>query len=337
MSTTQRRTASGLIDALLRQPHGFEFFQAVRLFELAGAMARLRFHNRLSLAFPPNQIENLSSDDSDGDIHMTPAFMGMLGSQGVLPLHYTERITSHERSGGDGGPRAFLDMLSHGVLTLFYRAWAKHRPECMIRPDGGDAFLTMMTALSGAHAVPGVGGGAYVAGSAGAMAEHRVEPETLARYAMQIRSRAVSAPLMAGVYAEHFDVPFALEQLVGAWQPLPARQQARLGEANVDLDGGVLLGARIYRCDERVRLRIGPLDRERFNDFLPGRAAAVQLSAMLGLHCGVGMTYEVHLILRAPEVRGAHLGAGCQLAVNTWLIDKPSSRDRDELMYLLYT
>lgn len=327
MSAPQRRVEPGLIGELLAEPHRFEFFQAVRLIALARRAEGgtdgdgVRFRNRLSLGFPPSQIDNVSSDDQG--IRITPAFMGLLGGQGSLPLHYSERINRHEKSNSDGGPRAFLDIFSHRALSMFYEAWARYRPECMTAADGGDAFMRMLTALSGAQP-PG---------------DDLIDGETLAFYAMQLRGRAVSAPLLAGMYAEYFDVPFAVEQLVGQWQDLPPGDQARLGMAHVDLGGGVLLGERIYRCDARVRLRIGPLDREAYDRFLPGHSGAVRLAALLALQCGVDMCYEVHLIQRAQDVRGFSLDEanGARLGVDTCLYSQPPGSDREDLMYLLHT
>jgi type VI secretion system protein ImpH len=321
MPASQRRYDAGLIGQLLAEPQRFEFFQAVRLIEQVQPPRRLRYRNRLSLAFPPNQIENIS-DDGEDIIRITPAFMGMLGSHGVMPLHYSERINRREKTSNDGGPRAFFDMLSHRALDMFYQAWAKHRPECMASPDGGDEFQAMLTALSGASA-------------SGEVVDH----ETLAFYAMQIRCRAVSAPLVAGMYSEYFNVPVAVGQLIGAWQELPLADQAVLGTANVDLDAGVMLGGRIYGCDSRVRLRIGPLDRTRYESFLPGRGAATHLAALLALHCGIGMTYEVRLIQLAADMRGVSLDASgdVRLGVNARMLSGPSDEDREELMYLLHT
>jgi len=321
MTATPRQLNAGLIAQLLADPQCFEFFQAVRLIEQSDPPLQLRYRNRLSLAFPPNQIENISGDGDD-TIRITPAFMGMLGSHGALPLHYSDRINRHEKTSSDGGPRAFLDMLSHRALGMFYQAWARHRPECMVSEEGGDEFRAMLTALSGA-------------GESGEVLDH----ETLAFYAMQIRSRTVSAPLMAGMYAEYFDVPFAIDQLVGEWRELPQEDQACLGVANVDLGAGVMLGRRIYGCDARVRLRIGPLDRQRYESFLPGRGAATHLAALLALHCGVGMTYEVYLVQRAADQRGVRLDASedVRLGISARLLTKPADGDRQELMYLLHT
>ena len=319
MPASKRHVDAGLIGQLLDDPQRFEFFQAVRLIELARPPRRLRYRNRLSLAFPPNQIENISDDGKDV-IRLTPAFMGMLGSHGVLPLHYSDRINLHEKTSSDDGPRAFLDMLSHRALGMFYKAWAKHRPECMVSPEGRDEYLQMLTALSGA-------------GGFGEVVDH----ETLAFYAMQIRCRAVSAPLMAGMYSEYFNVPFVVDQLIGVWKELPMADQAELGTANVDLGVGVMLGARVYGCDSRVRLRIGPLDKERYESFLPCRSATVYLTALLALHCGVGMTYEVRLIQRAVDMCGVALDGDVQLGVNARMLSGPSCEDREELMYLLHT
>lgn len=311
MPTAQRRPGASLIQQLLEEPQRFEFFQAVRLIE-NWRPGSLRFRNRLAMGFPPNQLENISSDARS--VRVTPAFMGMLGSQGVLPLHYSERIGRHERDSNDGGPRAFLDVLSHRPLELFYQAWARYRP------DEGEGFLQALTALAGTHT------------------EYElIERETLAFYAAQVRSRTVSAPVMAGVYSEYFNVPFAVEQLVGEWQALPVEDQARLGQANASLDGGVMLGERMYRCDARVRLRIGPLNEETYERFLPGGDGSQKLSAMLDLHCGVDMTYEVHIVQRAEDMQGLCLGVESCLGVNTRLLSAPPTRDSDELMYLLHS
>ncbi|MYN42853.1 type VI secretion system baseplate subunit TssG [Duganella sp. FT109W] len=312
MPTSQRRTDAGVIGQLLATPQCYAFFQAVRLVE-QWRPGSARFRNRLAMRFAPSDIENISADD-DG-VRITPAFIGMLGNQGMLPLHYSERIARHEKDHNDGGPRAFLDLLSHRPVQMLYQAWTRRRPECM-----EDEFLDMLNALAGKQ-----------------ISDEIVDRETLAFYAMQIRSRTLSAPLLAGMYTEYFGVSVAVEQLVGRWSALPAGDQAQLGRANVDLGGGVMLGGRIYNCDARVRLHIGPLDKTRYERFLPGHTSARHLQAMLELHCGVGMTWEVHLIQHAQDMRGVRLDANSRLGVNARLLSRPATQDHDELMYLLHT
>jgi type VI secretion system protein ImpH len=321
MRDTQRRPGAGLIAQLLADPQRFEFFQAVRLLEM-GCADQLRFHNRLSLSFPASQVDAIVR--TEGQVAVTPAFMGLLGVSGALPHHYTERIAAHEQRTGDDGPRAFLDMLSTRSLAMFHEAWAMHRTECMLDRDGGDGFLAMLLALAGAQPD----------------GRHMVDSATVARYAAPVRSRSVSAAVLGGVLSDYFGIPMRVEQLVGIWEGLPPQHQAQLGRGNCSLADGVLLGERQYRCDTRARIRIGPLDNAGFERFLPHRDGAAALQAMLAMHCTVGIAFEVRLLLRAEDAHGFSLHAsedegGARLGVNAFLLAAPSQQDRDDASYLL--
>lgn len=351
MPSPQWRTDASVIDQLLAEPHRFEFFQAVRLIEMwlrqHGVEQDLplsdfiQFRNSLSLAFPPSEIAALTpvSDHAARDaaslllalraqqlehISIIPAFMGLLGGNGTLPHHYTERIAAQEQQDGNQGPRAFLDVLSHRALSLFYQAWSKHRPECMADAYGQDLFLQKLLSLAGVP--PSINAA--------------LEAETIACYAAQARRRAVSPAIMAGVLTEYFGVPFTLEQLIGHWQPVQQVHQARLGVGNCTLGQDTVLGERLYRADARVRLRIGPLAKDDFERFLPGCSGALSLRAMLGMHCGVGMAFEVHLILGRQDVTAARLAlpgtlGSARLGVDAYMLETPTARDRDDAGYLL--
>lgn len=351
MPAPQRRPAAGVIDQLLQQPYRFEFFQAVRLLEswlrqngaepgLAQQSSDyLRFRNRLALSFPPGQLDSVEAQADQTianaaqllaalrerrltHIDLTPAFMGFLGANGALPLHYTQRIAAHESRTRDDGPRAFLDLFSQRAVALFYQAWKRHRPEIMHDDDGGDKLLPILHALAGLHG--GVANRAF-----------DITDDMLGFYAAQWRSRAVPAAVIAGVLAEYFGVPIKLEQLVGAWRHVQPRHQAQLGRAHVALGCGVLLGARVYGYDSHVRVRIGPLPREMFERFLPGAPWSLALRHLLGRFCGAGMTFQVHLVLRKSDVHGASLGGGARIGTDAFLRSTPETGDRDDLRYLL--
>jgi len=137
------------IQQLLDAPQRFECFQALRLLlawlaehdiDEHTALAKImRFDNSVSLRFPASQIEALATNGiADADallqallsghsqhIHLTPAFMGLLGCQGSLPSHYSERIAAHQHGERDTSARAFLDLFSSRAVTLFYQAWQK--------------------------------------------------------------------------------------------------------------------------------------------------------------------------------------------------------------------
>jgi type VI secretion system protein ImpH len=303
----------------------------------------IRFDNRVSLAFPPSQIESLRVDadttvDSGAEmlqslqaealrhISITPAFMGFLGSSGVLPSHYTERIGNHEHDQGDAGPREFLDIFSTGSLRLFYRAMGKHRPQFMVDENDEDRYLAILLSLAGFRPTP--------------PADNKIADEVLASYAAQFRSRAVPASVIAGVLAEYFGVPVELEQLIGTWEQIPAAHQAQVGVANDELAIGVLLGERIYRRDSRARLRIGPLQKDEFNDFLPEADAALALKQILCQFCGAGVAFEIRLVLKKDDVVGARLAGNeglpeARLGLDAFLLGGHVPSDREDVSYLL--
>lgn len=359
MLATQRQFDASVIQRLLDEPYRFEFFQAVRVIEVwlrqngvphdRVLADYLRFQNSSSLGFPASQIEALAPQaDTAVDtaaalldalranqlryISIRPAFMGMLGVNGALPLHYSERIAGHEFAHKDEGPRAFFDLFSNRSLAFFYQAWAKYRLEYRLDDEGRDGFLPLLLAFAGIEPRSDAWPGAECEPAGGDIAD-----ETMARFAAQIRARSVSASVMAGVLSEYFDVPIGVEQFVGGWDVLSAGQQARLGQRNCRLGEGATLGERIWRHDLTLRIRVGPLARKQYERFLPGAGGALALEKMLRMFVTGASQCEVQLVLRAAEVHGVSLlpDAGARLGVDAFLATAAATRDRGDLCYRL--
>src|ERR1043165_7020806 len=105
MATKSRGADASLRELLLFEPYRFSFFQAVRLLTRLhgerepvggdGPPSRevVRFRSHVSLGFPPSEIHDLTEHpDGQGTPTMTVAFMGLTGTAGVLPRHYTEHL-----------------------------------------------------------------------------------------------------------------------------------------------------------------------------------------------------------------------------------------------------
>jgi len=359
MRTPQRRFEPSVIERLFNQPYRFQFFQAVRMLELwlkknglprDGAVASfLRFQNSLSLNFPASQLEAMDTEpralarDSAalgealrrGElkyIRITPAFMGFLGTAGALPAHYTERIAAHALYERDDGPRAFLDTFSNRTLALFYEAWRKYRLELQYEIDGKDRFLPLLLSMAGLgnHAL-----------------RHRLSDggegvldESVGYFAAAMRHRPASAAMIGKVLSDYFGEPINVTQFIGAWYDVPPTQQTTLGGTNAQLGMSALVGGRVWQRDLRMRLTVGPLDRAGFDAFLPGGLAARALAKMLTMFTGLTLEYEVHIVLRAPDVDGVTLSEerhGGRLGWDSFLCTAPETRDRDDLRYELAT
>lgn len=331
-----RAAREPLIERLLAEPQRFEFFQAVRLLlqwlEEQGVPPRLafeqhlRFPNSLSLSFPASQVEALEQAALPGtaapQFRLTSGFMSLLGAHGTLPVHYTERIQAWQASQLEPelaqAPRAFLDMFSTRMLGLFYGAWRKYRIEHAVQAPR-DAYLPLLLALASlppASRAPGV------------------RAETLARYAGVLRQRPASAAMLARVLSDHFGVGVAVLEGVGHWDPLLPAEQSRLGLNHGLLGQCAVLGARSWRPDLRVRVRIGPLDRSQFERFLPQGAAARALRTLLGLFATPTLSYEIVLVLRRDALRPARLeNPGRRLGVDSYLLNGPAMADRADMRY----
>jgi type VI secretion system protein ImpH len=365
MQAPKRRFEPAVIERLFAAPYRFEYFQAVRMLELwlrrhgapqQDAVANfVRFHNSTSLSFPASEIESLQAEppapahdarslgqslaQSLGNalqsaqlkyVRITPTFMGLLGANGALPAHYTERIASHALYQRDDGPRAFLDVFSTRSLALFYAAWRKYRLELKYQDTRQDGFMPLLLSLAGL----GHGGlRRRLSGEA-----HGVRDESLAYFASMVRQKPASATQVARVLSEYFGHPVRIEQFIGCWYDVPPAQQTALGGANAVLGAGALAGARVWQRDLRLRLVIGPLDHAGYVAFLPGGPAAGALKDMLAMFTGVTLEYEVQLVLRAADVRGARLdGGGARLGWDSFLPHGGAPRDRADVRYDLHT
>jgi len=319
-----------VIERLLQEPWRYELFQAVRL--LARWLRRqghgvdiesaLRFENVLSLAFPAAEIDSVRVEqEGDGPprLRLRTAVMGLLGVNGALPFHYTERIAAWEHATHDAGPRAFYDAFSNRQVALFYRAWSKYRVRGDTIEDGRDRFLAQLAALGGASGAPGAG----------------VPLESMAYFAAQLRSRVVPAGLIASVLGDYLQAPVAVEQFTGRWDVLPLGERNRLGEHNCEIGVVATLGERLPRPELGIRIRVGPVPAGVFERFLPGAPGALAIAAMLR-QFAIEIPYrELRVVLRREDVSGATLDGRVRLGLDGFLCTQASARDRDDVCYLL--
>ncbi|HEU4817791.1 type VI secretion system baseplate subunit TssG [Janthinobacterium sp.] len=336
MPRTQRRRHASVIQQLLDAPQRFECFQALRLLQawLAEhgidehtALAKvMRFDNSVSLRFPASQIEALTTGGiADADallqallsghvqhIHITPAFMGLLGCQGSLPSHYSERIAAHQYSERENSPRAFLDLFSSRAVVLFYQAWQKYRIE---QASHSRDFLSRLLAL--------------------AACRPDQDEAAAGLYSGLLQQRNISSIVMARILGDHFGVPCHIDEATGAMDVLAPREQTALGMANAVLGQRATVGERCRRPDLAVRLRLGPLTAEQHASFLPRAPASVALRHMLMLFRQPLVRYDIVLMLRASDVRGMALTAAGQagLGRNSFLGEATTPRHRDDMHY----
>jgi type VI secretion system protein ImpH len=323
-----------IADLLEGEPYLFEFFQAIRLMarmaperQVVGrfsipASEVVRLASNPAVGFPASQIQSLERR-GEGPPVMRVNFLGLHGPLGVLPRSYCELVNERMRA-RDATLRDFFDLFNHRVLSLFYQAWEKYQFQIPYERGESDRFSHYVLALLGLF-TPGL--------------ENRqdVADDSLLFYGGLLGMHARSATGLRQMLWDYFDVPVEIEQFVGAWYPVDVESQCSLGGNggySEQLGLGAVVGNETWDQQSRVRIQLGPLTLEQYEDFLPGHEGHRQLRALTRFYTGGESDVEVQLILRRQEVPACELkpreGDGPQLGWTSWIKSAEFSRDAGE-------
>ena len=327
-----------LEDQLRESPTSFEFFQAVRLLErllpdrqpvgFFGDPGEevARFVANPDTAFPASEIQSLELR-RDAPARVAVNFMGLTGPEGVLPYSYSLLVTERVRA-RDTTLRDFLDLFHHRIISLFYRAWEKYRFGVAHERDQRDVVTQHLKDLVG-------------------MGESRLQDrlpirdDVLLFYAGLLAPQQRSAAALQQLVEDYFGVRVEVEQFVGGWYPLSVATQCAVGEGDDEseqLGGGAVAGDAVWDPQARVRLRLGPLTRSQYDQFLPNGSAFEPLQTLTRFFSGDQLDFEVQLQLARDEVPPCALGMdgpGAPLGWCTWMRSQAFARDPDDTILTL--
>jgi type VI secretion system protein ImpH len=342
MAAQSRGTDSDLKADLTQGGFRFDFFQAVRLLarvypdrQQVGKTANpskevVRFRAHQSLAFPPSAIHQIrQARDERGPAEMTVAFMGLTGPQGVLPRYYSELMLERLHA-KDQTLRDFFDLFNHRMISLFFRAWEKHR--CAVGFEQGllkgkeDRFAQTLFALAGL-------------GTEGLRERLTIDDRSVLRYIGLLGQRPRSAAALERCLGDYFEVPVRVRQFVGAWLTLEEAEWTTIGVTgrNNLLGQSALAGTEIWDQQAAFKVELGPLEFEQFDRLLPSGQAYPTLVQLTKLFAGPELDFEVQLRLRADEVPPTRLRStetyAPRLGWTTWLKTKPFDHHADDVKF----
>ena len=326
---------SPIEDVLREEPFSFEFFQAVTLLQRLAphrqAVGRfsnpedetVRFRGNPSLAFPASQIQSIDLREGEEPARMMVNFMGLTGPQAVLPYPYSELVLERQRA-KDHALQSFLDIFHHRMVSFFHRAWEKYRFPVTHAMGEKDIFEHHLRDLIGL-------------GTPGMENRQAIEDEGLLHFVALFAQQSRSAVALEQVITAFFEVPVEVEEFTGAWYPLDIATQCELGEEDSDsqkLGWGAVVGDEIWDQQSRVRIKLGPMPLERYQDFLPDGSAFKPMKALTRFFSNDEFDFEIQLILKSEDVPRLEVGAvdatAPRLGWVTWLKSAPLSRDPNE-------
>ena len=323
-----------LFDALAREPWTFDFFQALRRIEslhperprlgkaVRPADEPVRLSQEASVAFAPSTLSAFEPHHRGGP-RLEQRFFGLLGPNGPLPLHLTEYVRERVRLHRDHTLARFLDLFHHRMALLFYRAWAEARPTVQHDRADDDRFTVYVGALAG-----------Y--GSTATRGRDAVSDHAKGFFVGHLARSARNAEGLASILGGYFRVSARIEQFVLDWLELPGDQRTALGgqpRVSGTLGLGAVVGRRVRDVQSRFRIVLGPMDFDRFGDFLPGGRSLPPLVDWVRNYVGFEFDWELQLVLARDEVPAIRLGREGQLGWTAWLGSRPSPADAGDVVF----
>lgn len=310
-----------------------DFFQVLRLIENAhpelpriGASLRprddaVRFGQDPSLVFHATALGQFAGAGPDARARLAVNFFGLLGANGPLPTHITEYVRDRLRNGGDGTMLAFLDVFHHRMLSLFYRARAASEPVISLDRGDADRFSVFVGSLFGI-------------GAPALRERDDIGDFAKLHFAGLMANKSRPAAGLVTILREYFKLPLQVEQFVGHWMVLPPEIQSRIGAADDGnrLGQSLVLGRKVWDCQNKFRIVIGPLSYEDYRRFMPGGDSLKRLLAWVRSYVGMALEWDVRLILKKEERPALRLGGPVRMGWSTWLASGAATRDPDQML-----
>ncbi|WP_051080962.1 type VI secretion system baseplate subunit TssG [Teredinibacter turnerae] len=358
MPTKSRSKSLSVIRRLVTNTGEFAFAQAVRLLERSAAYSKpdqkantqqagkyspayqevVRFKGNPSLGFPESEIESieqLSNEQQARYFKVTTNFMGLTGSMGVLPYHYSELAIQRSKK-RDQHLQRFLDLFNHRILSIFYQASIKYRlplnyelsqlsrtqQQTLEKHD--DRISQSVLSLIGL-------GGKHLTD------RHSIYDETLIFYAGLLAQQVKTARGLQQILSDYFSIPVSIKEFVGQWQPLIDDVRTRLPSPgmpegqNACLGKSCMLGNQGWFAQGKIQIHLGPLTSEQHRSFAPGSRTFTALNELCRFYLGMERDFEFVL-----KVKRSHISDKIQLGHqnapimgwSTWLASTEQGTDQ---------
>jgi type VI secretion system protein ImpH len=262
-----------------------------------------------SLSFAPSEIQEIKIVDNKLWVRLFG--LGMTGSNGPLPIHYTEILRERELGKRDATLSDFLDIFHHRFLTLFYRAWSQGQAVVGLDRPENEKFANYISRLSGDE-----------------LNEISELPwpvhARLASAAHRIRS-ARNPDGLVSTLSKYFNVPVELKEFEANWIELQNDDLTCLGRLTTSsiLGTGAVTGSMLFDRQSQFRLVFGPLTLVEYLRFTPNQTSAskdlLELIECVRSFLGFEFGWQLELLIKTETAPAARLAEGERLGWSTWV------------------
>lgn len=326
MPTKSWRKNTSVTYKLLETPTEYRFQQAVRLLERAACFSNIekgasfsinpiarftppssesiRLSGNSLLAFPSSEVSKIKRHDNEkagNQWLLKTNVIGLTGAMGVLPYHYTELMLKRAKQ-KDRAMEKFFDLFNHRTISLFYQASCKYRLPLQYernklhtnRSKPHDQHTQALLSIIGM-------------GTSGLGNRLHTKDESLIYYSGLFSQKIRTTTGLKQILRSHFNIPVDIDQFVGQWQDLIDDVRSRLPDQsnptgrNVCLGRSAMLGKSGWFAQGKIRIILGPLNRQQLQHFSPGTSSLKALHELTRLYVGLENDYEFIIRIRKRD------------------------------------
>ena len=343
MPSTRRRKDISIIQDLAGAPYKYTFIQTVRLIQCSAIRSKsrtsnavglftppateaIRFSVNQSLSFPAADIESIvdtinTTGEQRWDVDIN--FMGLTGSSGVLPHHYTETVLQRLKI-KDSALKEFFDLFNHRTISLFYRASTKYNLALNYEHSKAEAnkksdhFTKVFLSLIGL-------GTAYLNNRL------HIQDESLIHYSGLLSEQIKTSANLKQILQNHFNVPIKIREFIGQWQELIDDVRTKLPNGRIspgqnnNLGKSAMIGKKGWLAQGKFSIVIGPLKKDQLQEFAHGTKALKAMNEIVRLYIGMEYDYDFKIQIKKSDipyqVKLSSNNPPC-MGWNTWLASK---------------
>jgi len=306
---------------LLKEGHSFSFFQVMRLLGLlcrdttlnqsTGKLEpdSIRVRPTLSLAFPAADVDRIeeTSDQEKTRFQVTANFLGLYGTSSPLPTFYTEDLMD-EAAMDESVTREFIDVINHRLFQLLYGCLCKYH-QCLQVVEANSLQHTERL-----FCLLGIG--------EKKLRSEITNPYGLIRYVGLFTQMPRSALGLETLLTDAlYGMAVTIIPCVERKAKIPDDQKMVMGSPAHNLGANCFLGEEIVDRMGKFRIRIGPLDKKKFQSFYPESDNYKTATFLTDMYILESLEYDLEIILAEGEAEKVCLGDPdrSRLGLNTWL------------------
>ncbi|HDL7647665.1 TPA: type VI secretion system baseplate subunit TssG [Yersinia enterocolitica] len=253
------------------------------------------FTSTLSLNSPNGQIENIYKDNESGVYHVSIYQHGLTGTVGALPTAYTEWLIERESRYNDHSAKAFLDIFNHRQHCLAYLAWQKQYYSSRLEGDEDSTISNVVLSLCGML-----------------QATDRLPSNGYAQfYSYPVRSLTN----LERILRQYYQTSVVISPFSGCWKDVDLTEQCQLGNREITLGCGPVIGNVRWDIASSFDVIIGPVDFITARNFMSGGKYHEFIQKQIRTYVGVILDFKIKIKINAATQEPMPIGKG-QLGLN---------------------